>query len=73
VADEFRGQGVATQLLDHVEQVARLQGASALECLTSETDNVPAFSCFIRLGFVKVEPAGRYPHGQQAVRLRRLL
>lgn len=73
VAEEFRGRGIATQLLDHVEQVARLQEVSALECLTSETDNVPAFSCFIQWGFDRAGPAGRYPHGQPAVRLRRFL
>lgn len=71
VDDRFRTQGVATELVNHVAQLAHNRGIATLECITAETDNVPALRCFIQLGFDNEGYAGQYPHGQRAVRLRR--
>lgn len=73
VDDGFRRQGVATQLLDHVEQLARRRGIATLEGITAETDNAPALHCFTQSGFDNVGYVGQYPLGQRAVRLCRKL
>lgn len=73
VDDRFRRQGVATQLLDHVVQLARNRGIARLECITAETDNIPALCCFTQSGFCNEGRAGTYPGGQVAVRLHRVL
>lgn len=48
---EFRGKGLATQLLAHAGQLAVAAGAKGL-CLTVEDTNLPAISVYQRLGFV---------------------
>ena len=63
-------RGVATQLLDHVEQLARENGIAKLECITAEVDNAPALRCFTKRGFRNHGRVGRYPQGQPAVQLR---
>jgi len=73
VDDQFRRQGVATRLLNHVEQLARDRGITTLECITAETDNAPALHCFTQWGFDNEGSVGNYPLGQRAVRLRREL
>jgi ribosomal protein S18 acetylase RimI-like enzyme len=71
VDEQFRRQGVATQLLNHVEGLARRRGISTLKCITSDTANAPALSCFGRYGFHREGFVGAYPGGQRAVGLRR--
>jgi len=73
VDDRFRRQGVATQLLNYVAQLAHQRGIARLECITAQTENAPAFNCFTQWGFNNLGYAGQYPHGQSAVRLRREL
>ena len=73
VDERFRRQRVATQLLDHVEQLARHRGTRTLECITAETDNAPALRCFEQWGFHNEGHFGTYPQGQRAVRLCRNL
>jgi ribosomal protein S18 acetylase RimI-like enzyme len=70
VAGGFQRQGVATQLLDHVEGLAQQMGITTLECITAETENIPALNCFTNWGFQNMGHAGTYPMGQSAVRLR---
>jgi len=69
----FRMQGVATQLLNYVAQLAHQRGIARLECITAQTENTPALNCFTQWGFIILGYAGQYPHGQSAVRLRREL
>ena len=74
VDQRHRRQGVANHLLDHVEQLARQRGTLKLECITAETENAPALSCFIKWGFQNLGYAGaNYPKGQRAVKLSRTL
>ena len=74
VDQRHRRQGVANHLLDHVEQLARLRGTLKLECITAETENAPALSCFIQWGFQNLGFVGRnYPNGQRPVKLSRTL
>lgn len=70
VDQNFRRQGIATLLLKHAEEIARSQEISTLECITAETENPSALTCFVRYGFVNEGYIGRYPLGQRAVRLR---
>jgi ribosomal protein S18 acetylase RimI-like enzyme len=70
---KHRRKGVANHLLDHVEQLARARGILILECITAETDNAPALSCFTDWGFEIVRTLGKYPQGQRAVKLSRTL
>ena len=71
VDETHRRKGVAKHLLDHVEQLARQRGTMSLECITAETENAPALSCFTDCGFQKLGFEGYYPKGQRAVRLRK--
>ena len=74
VDEKHRRQGVANHLLDHVEQLARQRGTLRLECITAETANAPALSCFIKWGFQNLGFVGRnYPNGQRPVKLSRTL
>lgn len=73
VREAFRQRGVATLLLDHVVRLARERRIATLECITAESDNVPALGCFTQRGFRNVGHVGHYPRGQRAVRLRREL
>jgi ribosomal protein S18 acetylase RimI-like enzyme len=75
VADPaFRRRGVATELLNHIEQAARDRGVSTLKCITAETQNPAALNCFTRRGFVVGEVMRQtYPNGQRAVSLSRTL
>jgi ribosomal protein S18 acetylase RimI-like enzyme len=74
VADHaFRRQGVANQLLDHIEDVARARGVTMLKCITAETQNPAALNCFTRHGFIVGGVCGTYPNGQRAVSLSRTL
>ena len=68
-----RRHGVATQLLDHIEGVARARGVTMLKCITAETQNPAALNCFIRKGFVVGGVCVNYPNGQRAVSLSRTL
>jgi ribosomal protein S18 acetylase RimI-like enzyme len=68
-----RRKGVATQLLDHIEQVARDRGVPSLTCITAETQNPAALGCFTQRGYTNEGFCGTYPNGQRAVRLRRTL
>ena len=68
-----RRRGVATELLNHIEQVARDRGVSTLKCITSETQNPAALNCFTKHGFVVGGICGTYPNGQAAVSLSRTL
>lgn len=68
-----RRKGVASQLLDHIENVARDRGVSSLTCITAETQNPAALGCFTRRGYINQGFCGIYPNGQRAVRLRRAL
>ena len=70
VDENFRRQGIATLLLKHAEEIARSQEISTLECITAETENPSALTCFVRYGFINMGYAGKYPEGQRAVRLR---
>ena len=72
VDENHRRQGVANHLLDHVEQLARKRGTLRLECITAETANAPALSCFIKWGFQNLGFVGKYPNGQRAVKLSRI-
>jgi len=67
-----RRKGVASQLLDHIEQVARGRGVSNLKCITAETQNPAALGCFTQRGFINEGFCGIYPNGQRAVRLCRM-
>jgi len=69
VDETHRRQGVANHLLDHVEQLARQRGTRKLECITADTENAPALSCFTKYGFQNLGFEGNYPKGQSAVRL----
>ena len=69
VDETHRRQGVANHLLDHVEQLARQRGTLKLECITAETENAPALSCFTNYEFQNLGFQGNYPKGQRAVRL----
>jgi ribosomal protein S18 acetylase RimI-like enzyme len=69
VDETHRRQGVANHLLDHVEQLARQRGTLKLECITAETENAPALSCFTNYGFQNLGFRGNYPNTQRAVRL----
>ena len=71
VDERHRRKGVANHLLDHVEQLARQRGTLELECITAETANAPALSCFIKWGFQNLGFVGKYPNGQRAVKLSR--
>jgi putative acetyltransferase len=74
VADPaFRRRGVATELLNHIEEVARARGIMTLKCNTAETQNPAALNCFTRHGFVVGGVCGTYPNGQRAVSLSRTL
>ena len=74
VDETHRRKGVAKHLLDHVEQLARQRGTLRLECITAETANAPALSCFIKWGFQNLGFVGRnYPNGQRPVKLSRTL
>lgn len=70
VDESSRRQGIATLLLKHAEELARSQEISSLECITAETENPSALTCFVRYGFINMGYAGKYPEGQRAVRLR---
>ena len=71
VDETHRRKGVAKHLLDHVEQLARQRGIRSLRCITAETENAPALSCFTDCGFQNLGFEGNYPNGQRAVRLSR--
>lgn len=73
VDERIRRHRVATNLINHVEQLARKRGIVTLECNTAETGNFPALRCFEQWGRHNEGLAGRYPNGQRAVRLRRIL
>jgi ribosomal protein S18 acetylase RimI-like enzyme len=70
VDERYRGQGFATHLLNHVEQLASQRGTLTLEAITAET-NIPALSCFTNFGFHNLGFKGNYPNGQRAVLLRK--
>ena len=67
---EFRRQGVASRLMDHVKEQAVTRGVRRLECISAQHDNPAALAFFTQRGFVNLGPAGNYPQGQRAVRLR---
>ena len=69
----LRRRGVASELLEHIEGVARVRGIMSLKCITAETQNAAALNCFIRHGFVVGGVCGTYPNGQRAVSLSRTL
>jgi GNAT superfamily N-acetyltransferase len=69
----FRRQGVATQLLEYVKQLALHRRTLTLECITAETDNAPALRCFTQWGFQNMGLVGSYPYHQPAVGLCREL
>ena len=73
VDPDCRRKGVASQLLDHIENVARDRGVSSLTCITAETQNPAAVGCFTQRGYINEGFCGIYPNGQRAVRLRRAL
>lgn len=73
VDPEFRRLGVANQLLDHIEQIAKDRGTPRLTCITAETQNPAALGCFTQRGYTNEGFCGIYPNGQRAVRLRRTL
>jgi ribosomal protein S18 acetylase RimI-like enzyme len=74
VADPaFRRRGVASELLEHIEGVARARGIMTLKCITAETQNPAALNCFTLHGFVVGGVCGTYPNGQAAVSLSRTL
>jgi len=70
---KHRRKGVANHLLDHVKKLADDRGTLKLECITAETANAPALSCFIKWGFENLGFVGNYPKGQRAVKLSRTL
>ena len=70
---DFLRLGVATDLLNHVAQLARTRGIGTLECITAETGNMPALSCLTRWGFTNNGYNGLYPNGQRAVHLSAIL
>jgi ribosomal protein S18 acetylase RimI-like enzyme len=69
VSERHRKKGLANHLLNHVEQIARHRGTRKLECITADTENAPALSCFTKYGFQNLGFEGNYPKGQSAVRL----
>lgn len=70
---EHEGKGVASKLLRHVIEQARLRGVEQLECTTAETANPAALAFFTRHGFQNEGFIGRYPRGQRAIKLTRSL
>ena len=73
VDERHRRKGVANHLLDHVKKLAHQRGTLKLECITAETANAPALSCFTDWGFENLGFVGNYPKGQRAVKLRATL
>jgi ribosomal protein S18 acetylase RimI-like enzyme len=71
VSEEFRRQGIAARLLDHVIESASLKRITSFECITAETENLQALSFFENKEFIVHGFAGSYPRGQRAVRLKR--
>lgn len=70
---EYEGQGVASKLLRHVIDQARLRGVEQAECITAETANPAALGLFTRQGFQNAGLIGCYPRGQRAIKLTRSL
>ncbi len=56
---DFRGQGVARQILDHVLEVAKATGCS-LATLEVRRSNHPAIALYERAGFKTVHVRARY-------------
>ncbi|HEU4611698.1 MAG TPA: ribosomal protein S18-alanine N-acetyltransferase [Kofleriaceae bacterium] len=56
---DYRGRGIARQLLDHVLDVARQTGCS-LATLEVRRSNVPAIKLYERAGFKTVHVRARY-------------
>lgn len=56
---DFRGRGIATQLLAHVLEVARTTGCS-LATLEVRRSNAPAIALYERAGFSTVHVRARY-------------
>jgi [ribosomal protein S18]-alanine N-acetyltransferase len=56
---DYRGKGIATQLLAHVLEVARSSGCS-LATLEVRRSNVPAIALYERAGFKTVHVRARY-------------
>lgn len=56
---DFRGQGVARQILDHVLEVAKATGCS-LATLEVRRSNRPAIALYERAGFKTVHVRARY-------------
>lgn len=56
---DYRGRGIAQQLLDHVLDVARQTGCS-LATLEVRRSNVPAIKLYERAGFKTVHVRARY-------------
>jgi ribosomal-protein-alanine N-acetyltransferase len=56
---DYRGRGIAQQLLDHVLDVARQTGCS-LATLEVRRSNVPAITLYERAGFKTVHVRARY-------------
>ena len=70
---EHEGKGVASLLLRHVIEQARLRGVEQLECITAETENPSALRLFTNHGFQNAGLIGLYPRGQRAIKLTRSL
>jgi len=61
VSQEFRGRGLAQQLITHVESIAKSKGKIALT-LEVRPDNTTAIGLYQKLGFTKTGELPSYYH-----------
>jgi ribosomal protein S18 acetylase RimI-like enzyme len=59
---EFRGQGLASKLLDHADELAAKSGARGLSIVVEDT-NTPAFTLYAKKGFVKADSLSWVAYG----------
>lgn len=50
---DFRGQGIAKDMLSHIEQVAQEQSCASLELTVNKFN--PAYDIYLKLGFENIE------------------
>ena len=73
VAEGVRGRGIARELLEGIERMARRAGARSLGLVTADS-NLAALELFLRCGFERVGRATRYyQRGQNAIRMEKKL